>query len=70
MAWKDLEHFLVDVSANPHLKSELATAALENLMSGYNLTEEEKSLVRKKDVAAIRIYLADQYKAALSVNLT
>jgi len=69
MAWRDLERFLVDLSASQPLKKQLKSNP-DAAMKGYKLTAQEKKLVRAGDRAAIRKYLADKYAAALEVQVT
>lgn len=69
MAWKDLESFLVDLSANPQMKKQLRSDP-NAVMKGYKLTAAEKQLIKAGDRAAIKKYLADKYTAALQVNVS
>ena len=68
MAWKDLEHFLVDVSMNPNLRMRF-DADPDAVMDGYRLSTEEKALVKSKNADAIKKYLGDQYTAAMKIDV-
>lgn len=68
MSWQNLEHFLRDLSMYSHMREKFRTDA-DGVMSDAGLTEEEKKMVKAKDVAGIKKYLGDNYSAAAKIDI-
>ena len=69
MSWQNLEHFLRDLSMYSHMREKFRTDP-DGVMSDAGLTDDEKKMVKAKDVVGIKKYLGDNYVAAAKINIT
>jgi len=66
MAWKDLESFLVDLSANPRMKKQLRSDP-DAVMKGYKLTAAEKQLIKALLGRTVATFAGEMYAQFRSV---
>ena len=68
MALQDLHALLVALSKHSDLQ-EAFSQDKEKVMEEAHLSDDEKDLVRKGDVDAIRKYLGDEYAKASAIKV-